>query len=181
MLRRINTFFANYEKVGIAENIRNKYAGEAYFFRAWFYLDKVQMYGDVVLGMKPVNKDDIDPFEAIIEEVKKEAGVKLDNELTTDHLKDLVKRFKAAVMKATGHDFPTDPYEQLWGAIMAVFGSWMNDRAILYRKMEGIPDDWGTAVNVQAMVFGNMVTSPLRVWLSLVTLLLVRTSSTVST
>lgn len=124
---------------------------------AWdSYRRFVQMYGDVVLGMKPVNKDDIDSFEAIIEEVKKEAGVKLDNELTTDHLKDLVKRFKAAVMKATGHDFPTDPYEQLWGAIMAVFGSWMNDRAILYRKMEGIPDDWGTAVNVQAMVFGNM-------------------------
>lgn len=124
---------------------------------AWdSYRRFVQMYGDVVLGMKPVNKDDIDPFEAIIEEVKKEAGVKLDNALTTDHLKDLVKRFKAAVMKATGHDFPSDPYEQLWGAIMAVFGSWMNDRAILYRKMEGIPDDWGTAVNVQAMVFGNM-------------------------
>lgn len=124
---------------------------------AWdSYRRFVQMYGDVVLGMKPVNKDDIDPFEAIIEEVKKEAGVKLDNELTTDHLKELVKRFKEAVMKATGHDFPTDPYEQLWGAIMAVFGSWMNDRAILYRKMEGIPDDWGTAVNVQAMVFGNM-------------------------
>ena len=124
---------------------------------AWdSYRRFVQMYGDVVLGMKPVNKDDIDPFEAIIEDVKKEAGVKLDNELTTDHLKELVKRFKEAVMKATGHDFPTDPYEQLWGAIMAVFGSWMNDRAILYRKMEGIPDDWGTAVNVQAMVFGNM-------------------------
>ena len=124
---------------------------------AWdSYRRFVQMYGDVVLGMKPVNKDDIDPFEAIIEEVKKEAGVKLDNELTTDHLKELVKRFKEAVMKATGHDFPADPYEQLWGAIMAVFGSWMNDRAILYRKMEGIPDDWGTAVNVQAMVFGNM-------------------------
>lgn len=124
---------------------------------AWdSYRRFVQMYGDVVLGMKPVNKDDIDPFEAIIEEVKKEAGVKLDNELTTENLKDLVKRFKVAVMKATGHDFPTDPYEQLWGAIMAVFGSWMNDRAILYRKMEGIPDDWGTAVNVQAMVFGNM-------------------------
>ena len=149
---------------------------------AWdSYRRFVQMYGDVVLGMKPVNKDDIDPFEAIIEEVKKEAGVKLDNELTTDHLKDLVKRFKAAVMKATGHDFPTDPYEQLWGAIMAVFGSWMNDRAILYRKMEGIPDDWGTAVNVQAMSSVIWVTPPLRVWPSLVTQLLARTSSTVST
>ena len=124
---------------------------------AWdSYRRFVQMYGDVVLGMKPINKDDIDPFEAIIEEVKKEAGVRLDNELSTASLKELVKRFKKAVMDATGHDFPTDPYEQLWGAIMAVFGSWMNDRAILYRKMESIPDDWGTAVNVQAMVFGNM-------------------------
>ena len=124
---------------------------------AWdSYRRFVQMYGDVVLGMKPINKDDIDPFEAIIEEVKKEAGVRVDNELSTASLKELVKRFKKAVMDATGHDFPTDPYEQLWGAIMAVFGSWMNDRAILYRKMESIPDDWGTAVNVQAMVFGNM-------------------------
>ncbi len=116
----------------------------------------VQMYGEVVLGMKPVNKEDIDPFEAIIEEVKAVRGVKLDNEMTIDELKELVKKFKAAIKEQTGKDFPTDPMEQLWGAICAVFDSWMNDRAILYRKMEGIPAEWGTAVNVQAMVFGNM-------------------------
>lgn len=116
----------------------------------------VQMYGDVVLGMKPVNKEDIDPFEAIIEKVKEQRGIKLDNELSIDELKQLVKEFKAAIKEQTGKDFPTDPMEQLWGAICAVFDSWMNDRAILYRKMEGIPAEWGTAVNVQAMVFGNM-------------------------
>ncbi|MDL2266244.1 pyruvate, phosphate dikinase, partial [Parabacteroides sp. OttesenSCG-928-G21] len=116
----------------------------------------VQMYGDVVLGMKPTNKEDIDPFEAIIEEVKEAKGVHLDNELEVADLKDLVTKFKAAVKQQTGRDFPTDAYEQLWGAICAVFDSWMNDRAILYRKMEGIPAEWGTAVNVQAMVFGNM-------------------------
>lgn len=124
---------------------------------AWdSYRRFVQMYGDVVLGMKPTNKEDIDPFEAIIEEVKHEKGVKLDNELTVDDLKELVRRFKVAVKSQTGKDFPADAYEQLWGAICAVFNSWTNERAILYRKMEGIPDEWGTAVNVQAMVFGNM-------------------------
>ena len=124
---------------------------------AWdSYRRFVQMYGDVVLGMKPVNKEDIDPFEAIIEEVKEAKGVKLDNELEVEDLKELVKKFKAAVKAQTGQDFPNDSYEQLWGAICAVFDSWMNDRAILYRKMEGIPAEWGTAVNVQAMVFGNM-------------------------
>ncbi|MDO5481923.1 MAG: PEP/pyruvate-binding domain-containing protein, partial [Bacteroidaceae bacterium] len=124
---------------------------------AWdSYRRFVQMYGDVVLGMKPVNKEDIDPFEAIIEEVKEAKGVKLDNELEVEDLQELVKKFKAAVKEQTGHDFPTDAYEQLWGAICAVFDSWMNERAILYRKMEGIPAEWGTAVNVQAMVFGNM-------------------------
>jgi len=116
----------------------------------------VQMYGDVVLGMKPVNKDDIDPFEAIIEKVKKEKGVKLDNELEVEDLKRLVKLFKEAIFKITGKEFPTNPMEQLWGAICAVFDSWMNERAILYRKMEGIPAEWGTAVTVMAMVFGNM-------------------------
>ncbi len=116
----------------------------------------VQMYGDVVLGMKPVNKDDVDPFEAIIEDVKKQKGVKLDNELGVDDLKTLVTRFKEAILAQTGKEFPTDPMEQLWGAICAVFDSWMNDRAILYRKMEGIPSEWGTAVTVMAMVFGNM-------------------------
>ena len=124
---------------------------------AWdSYRRFVQMYGDVVLGLKPANKDDIDPFEAIIMEVKKAKGVKLDNELDTDDLKELVVRFKAAVKAQTGKDFPTDVKEQLWGAIFAVFRSWMNERAILYRKMEGIPSEWGTAVSVMAMVFGNM-------------------------
>ena len=124
---------------------------------AWdSYRRFVQMYGDVVLGMKPVNKEDIDPFEAIIEEVKKAKGVRLDNELDVDDLKTLVVRFKEAVKKQTGQEFPSCAYEQLWGAICAVFDSWMNERAILYRKMEGIPAEWGTAVNVQAMVFGNM-------------------------
>ena len=124
---------------------------------AWdSYRRFVQMYGDVVLGMKPSNKEDIDPFEAIIEDVKKQKGVKLDNELDVDDLKELVTRFKAAVKAQTGQDFPSSAYEQLWGAICAVFDSWMNERAILYRKMEGIPAEWGTAVNVQAMVFGNM-------------------------
>lgn len=124
---------------------------------AWdSYRRFIQMYGDVVLGMKPSSKEDIDPFEAIIERVKKAKGIKLDNELEVEDLKILVTRFKAAVKEQTGQDFPTSAYEQLWGAICAVFNSWMNERAILYRKMEGIPDEWGTAVSVQAMVFGNM-------------------------
>ena len=124
---------------------------------AWdSYRRFVQMYGDVVLGMKPVNKNDIDPFEEIIEHVKEEKGVNLDTELGVEDLKELVVKFKAAVKKQTGKDFPESAYEQLWGAVCSVFDSWMNDRAILYRKMEGIPAEWGTAVNVQAMVFGNM-------------------------
>ena len=106
--------------------------------------------------MKPTNKDDIDPFEAIIEKVKEEKGVKLDNELDVEDLKKLVSLFKEAILAQTGKAFPTDPMEQLWGAICAVFDSWMNERAILYRKMEGIPAEWGTAVSVMAMVFGNM-------------------------
>ena len=116
----------------------------------------VQMYGDVVLGMKPADKTEIDPFEAIIDEVKEIRGVKLDKDLNVDELKLLVARFKSAIKERTGKDFPNDPIEQLWGAICAVFRSWMNERAILYRKMEGIPDEWGTAVSVMAMVFGNM-------------------------
>ena len=116
----------------------------------------VQMYGDVVLEMKPVNKTDIDPFEEIIEKVKAERGIKLDKDLSVEELKKLVALFKAAIKERTGRDFPNDPIEQLWGAICAVFRSWMNERAILYRKMEGIPDEWGTAVSVMAMVFGNM-------------------------
>ncbi len=116
----------------------------------------VQMYGDVVLGMKPFDKNEEDPFEMIIDSVKEAKGVKLDTELDVEDLKVLVSKFKAAVKNQTGKDFPEDAYEQLWGAVCAVFDSWMNDRAILYRKMERIPAEWGTAVNVQAMVFGNM-------------------------
>ncbi|KGN68464.1 pyruvate, phosphate dikinase [Porphyromonas sp. COT-108 OH1349] len=124
---------------------------------AWdSYRRFVQMYGDVVLGMKPTSKEEIDPFEALIDELKEERGVEQDTDLTVEDLKVLVARFKKAVKEQTGKDFPTDSYEQLWGAVMAVFRSWMNERAILYRKMEGIPAEWGTAVNVQAMVFGNM-------------------------
>lgn len=124
---------------------------------AWdSYRRFVQMYGDVVLGMKPVSKEDHDPFEVIIEEQKRQRGVQLDTELTTEDLRELVAKFKAAVKQQTGEDFPTDPWDQLWGAVCAVFGSWMNERAILYRKLNNIPAEWGTAVSVQAMVFGNM-------------------------
>ena len=124
---------------------------------AWdSYRRFVQMYGDVVLGMKPASKEDHDPFEEIIDALKHKRGVKNDTDLTTDDLKELVKSFKEAVKKQTGEDFPTNPWDQLWGAICAVFGSWMNERAILYRKLNNIPAEWGTAVSVQAMVFGNM-------------------------
>ncbi|RCK73607.1 MAG: Pyruvate,phosphate dikinase [Ignavibacteriae bacterium] len=116
----------------------------------------VAMYGDVVLGLKPKTKDEHDPFEEILDNKKKEKGVSLDTELNAEDLKDLVQLFKKAIKEKTGHDFPEDPMEQLWGAIGAVFGSWMNERAIAYRKMYDIPESWGTAVNVQAMVFGNM-------------------------
>ena len=124
---------------------------------AWdSYRRFVQMYGDVVLGLKPESKEDIDPFEEILEKVKEQKGVELDTDLTTEDLKEIVTMFKDAIKKQTGHDFPQDPWEQLWGAVLAVFGSWNNDRAKYYRKMNKIPDDWGTAVNVQAMVYGNM-------------------------
>ncbi len=132
-----------------------KRTGNARF--AWdSYRRFVQMYGDVVLGMKPESKEDHDPFEEIIDKMKEEQNVKNDTDLSTDDLREMVKRFKAAVKKQTGMDFPTDPWEQLWGAVNAVFQSWMNDRAIYYRKLNNIPAEWGTAVNVQAMVFGNM-------------------------
>ncbi len=124
---------------------------------AWdSYRRFVQMYGDVVLGMKPKGKEDIDPFEEIMDELKLSRGVESDTDLSVDALKILVKRFKAAVLEHTGKRFPDDPWEQLWGAICAVFDSWMNPRAIYYRRMHKIPEEWGTAVNVQAMVFGNM-------------------------
>ncbi len=124
---------------------------------AWdSYRRFVQMYGDVVLGMKPESKQDIDPFEQIMQDAKKAKGVENDTELTVDDLKELVTKFKAAVKKQTGSDFPDSPWEQLSGAIAAVFDSWMNERAILYRQLNRIPAEWGTAVNVQAMVYGNM-------------------------
>ncbi len=124
---------------------------------AWdSYRRFVQMYGDVVLGLKPDSKEDPDPFEEIIEKMKEERNVELDTQLSVDDLKKLVVKFKKAVKDKTGHDFPSDPWDQLWGAVMAVFDSWMNDRAIYYRKLNNIPEEWGTAVNVQAMVFGNM-------------------------
>ena len=124
---------------------------------AWdSYRRFIQMYGDVVMGMKPESKEDPDPFEEIIDVIKEEKGVEDDTDLSTDDLKDMVKRFKSAVKEKTGQDFPTDAWEQLWGSVAAVFDSWNNDRADYYRKLNNIPSEWGTAVNVQAMVFGNM-------------------------
>ena len=116
----------------------------------------VAMYGDVVLGLKPQTKHDVDPFEEILEEKKKARGVEKDTDLTADDLKELVAEFKAAIKQRLGVSFPEDPKKQLQGAIGAVFGSWMNERAIVYRKLNDIPAEWGTAVNVQSMVFGNM-------------------------
>lgn len=136
------------------EGIARKTGNERF---AWdSYRRFVQMFGDVVLGMKPKSKEDHDPFEEIIDQMKEEKGVKLDTELTTDDLKEMVARFKKAVKEVTGKDFPVDPWEQLWGSIMSVFDSWMNERAVFYRQLNNIPEEWGTAVNVQAMVFGNM-------------------------
>ncbi|MFZ2431120.1 MAG: pyruvate, phosphate dikinase [Lutibacter sp.] len=136
--------------IGIAKKANNeRFAWDSY--RRF-----IQMYGDVVLGMKPETKEDIDPFEEIIEDLKEKKGIKLDTEFTVQDLKTLVTAFKVAVKKRTGHDFPTNPWDQLWGAVIAVFNSWNGDRAVYYRKMHGYPDDWGTAVSVQAMVYGNM-------------------------
>ncbi|MFA6431855.1 MAG: pyruvate, phosphate dikinase [Candidatus Margulisiibacteriota bacterium] len=136
--------------IGLAEQSKNeRFAWDSY--RRF-----VQMYGDVVLGLKPQTKTDIDPFEEIMDEVKEERGVKTDVELDVAALKELVKRFKKAIKDRKGFDFPEDPWKQLWGAIEAVFGSWMGDRAIKYRQINKVPHEWGTAVSVQAMVFGNM-------------------------
>ncbi|HEX7379716.1 MAG TPA: pyruvate, phosphate dikinase [Pirellulales bacterium] len=132
-----------------------KQSGDARF--AWdSYRRFVQMYGDVVLDMKPKTKEAHDPFEELLTAKKHHAGVKHDHELTAEQLKELVTEFKRAIKEGTGKDFPTDPMDQVWGAIGAVFGSWMNDRAVVYRRTYGIPHEWGTAVNVQAMVFGNL-------------------------
>ena len=124
---------------------------------AWdSYRRFIQMYGGVALGMKPQDKKTEDPFETILHHKKEASGVQYDSELTADDLKQVVAEFKRAIKDRTGVDFPTDPYEQIWGAIGAVFGSWRNDRAIVYRREYGIPHEWGTAANIQAMVFGNL-------------------------
>jgi pyruvate,orthophosphate dikinase len=124
---------------------------------AWdSYRRFVQMYGDVVLDLKPTSKTEADPFEHIMEELKHERKVHLDTELSVADLKELVKRFKAAVKAKKGKDFPEDPMEQMYGAVASVFGSWNNDRAIVYRRQYGYPHDWGTAANICSMVFGNM-------------------------
>ncbi|MGH7129822.1 MAG: PEP/pyruvate-binding domain-containing protein, partial [Planctomycetaceae bacterium] len=124
---------------------------------AWdSYRRFVQMYGNVVLGMKPHKKEDEDHFEDILHKTKTAAAIELDKDLTADHLRQIVAEFKQVIKKVSGIEFPTDPHEQIWGAVGAVFGSWMNDRALVYRRQYGIPHEWGTATNVQAMVFGNM-------------------------
>ena len=124
---------------------------------AWdSYRRFIQMYGSVVMGLKPQTKTDIDPFEEIIEHLKEKRHINLDTEFTVQDLQDLVYDFKEVIRRRTDMEFPTDPWEQLWGAIMAVFDSWNGDRAVYYRTMHGYPPDWGTAVNVQAMVYGNM-------------------------
>ena len=124
---------------------------------AWdSYRRFIQMYGDVVMDLKPSSKEEHDPFEVIIDMLKEKRGVQLDTDLDASDLKELVQRFKSLIRARTGHDFPTDPWEQLWGAIWAVFESWNNDRAKIYRELNDIPQSWGTAVNVQAMVFGNL-------------------------
>ena len=136
--------------IGLAQKTKNeRFAWDSY--RRF-----IQMYGGVVLGMKPRSKEDIDPFEEIMEHLKDKRDIELDTDFTVQDLKDLVYDFKDAVKKRTGHDFPTNPWDQLWGAIIAVFNSWNGNRAMYYRKMHGYPSEWGTAVNVQAMVYGNM-------------------------
>jgi pyruvate,orthophosphate dikinase len=124
---------------------------------AWdSYRRFIQMYGDVVMGLEPESKEDPDPFEEIIEKMKEKKGVEKDVDLTTDDLKNMVQEFKDVIKKRLGKEFPQDPWDQLWGAIMAVFDSWNTKRAKYYRQIHKIPEEWGTAVNVMAMVFGNM-------------------------
>ena len=120
------------------------------------YRRLIQMYSSVVMGLKPESKEEEDPFEEVIDILKKEKGVELDTDLTASDLKELVRRFKILVKEKTGKDFPSDPWEQLWGSVLAVFESWNNERAQVYRNINGIPGEWGTAVNVQAMVYGNL-------------------------
>ena len=138
----------------VVEGLAKKTKNERF---AWdSYRRFVQMYGGVVMGVKAINKEDIDPFEEIIENLKEKRGITLDTEFTVQDLKDLVFDFKKAIYRRIGKEFPSDPWDQLWLAVMAVFDSWNGKRAVYYRNMHGYPADWGTAVNVQAMVFGNM-------------------------
>ncbi len=138
----------------VVEGIIKKTGNERF---AWdSYRRFVQMFGDVVMGMKPDSPNDSDPFEEMIDDLKEEKKIESDVDLTTEDLKNLVNRFKKVIKEKTGRDFPTDPWDQLWEAIMAVFDSWNTERAIYYRKMHNYSSEWGTAVNVQAMVFGNM-------------------------
>ena len=124
---------------------------------AWdSYRRFIQMYGDVVMGIQKKNENDHEPFEEVMDGLKREVKVKEDTELTAEHLQELVKRYKKLIKEWTGKAFPNEPMKQLEGAVQAVFGSWMNERAILYRQKYRIPDEWGTAVNIQSMVFGNM-------------------------
>jgi pyruvate,orthophosphate dikinase len=123
---------------------------------AWdSYRRFLQMYGDVVMGVQAAEGEDHEPFEVAIDKLKSEVGVTEDSDLTVEHLQDLVSRFKKLIKDHAKEDFPEDPMDQLWGAASAVFGSWGNDRAVVYRRKYSIPHNWGTAVNVQAMVFGN--------------------------
>ncbi len=116
----------------------------------------VQMYGDVVMGVQKRSENEADPFEHVMEGLKHELKKTEDTDLSEADLKELIKRYQALIKQRTGKAFPADPYEQLKGAVGAVFGSWMNERACIYRAKYKIPDEWGTAVNVQAMVFGNL-------------------------
>ncbi|MDB4793362.1 pyruvate, phosphate dikinase, partial [bacterium] len=132
-----------------------KQSGNEHF--AWdSYRRFIQMYGDVVLGLKPESKNDPDHFEDILDKAKESTGVDHEKDLTIDQLKQIVKEFKDVIKNNAGIEFPTDPMEQLWGCIGAVFNSWTNDRAVVYRRQYSIPHSWGTATNVQAMVFGNL-------------------------
>ncbi len=136
------------------EGIAKKTGNERF---AWdSYRRFIQMYGDVVMGVAAETKEDHNPFEEIIDHIKEEKGIENDTDLSVDDLKEMVRRFKAAIMKQTGKEFPNCPWEQLWGSVMAVFNSWNTPRAKYYRMLNKFSDEWGTAVNVQAMVFGNM-------------------------
>jgi pyruvate,orthophosphate dikinase len=124
---------------------------------AWdSYRRFIQMYSNVVMNVNAADDSEHDPFEAAIDHLKEERNLVLDTDFSADDLKELTFRFKAVVKERTGHDFPDNPWDQLWGGVMAVFNSWEGKRAVVYRNLNRIPHDWGTAVNVQAMVYGNM-------------------------